>query len=173
MIISKYFFPDLRYHSIKDIDVKMLADMGIRYAILDIDNTLVPYTSPNPDDTALEFLGKLKNNNISFCFVSNNNYERINIFNADIGANVYTNAKKPLLYGISRAMKDFNSNSENTVMIGDQIFTDVCGGKRAKILTILVDPIKEVDTLFFRFKRYFERIIIKNFEYSKRGNGNE
>ena len=168
MIISKYFFPDYKYKNINEIDVELLANLGIKYAILDIDNTLVPYTSPKPDDNAINFLEKLKNNGIEFCFASNNNIERINLFNEDIKAPGFANAKKPLLFGIKKAMEFYDSTKENTVMIGDQVFTDICGGKRAEILTILVDPIKEVDTAFFKFKRYFERKIIKRYEKLKR-----
>lgn len=167
MIISKYLFPDIKCNSINDIDVEMLAKKGIRFAILDIDNTLVPYTSPKPDENALSFLCKLKNNGINYCFVSNNSADRINIFNKEIGAPAFSKAGKPLLFGINKAMDLLGAKEENTVLIGDQIFTDIFGGKRAKIITILVNPIKEVNTLFFRFKRYFERKIIKLYENSK------
>ncbi len=164
MIFSQYFFPDLKYNSIKDININLLAEKGIKFAILDIDNTLVPYTSPTPDENAVNFLNQLRNNGIDFCFVSNNNESRIKLFNEKIGAKIFPNAKKPLLYGISEAMKSFGADEENTVLIGDQVFTDILGGKRAKILTVLVNPIKEVDTAFFRFKRYFERKVLKNYE---------
>ena len=164
MIFSQYFFPDLKYNSIKDININLLAEKGIKFAILDIDNTLVPYTSPTPDEKALYFLDELRNNGIGFCFVSNNNESRIKLFNEKIGAKIFPNAKKPLLYGISEAMKSFGADNENTVLIGDQVFTDILGGKRAKILTVLVNPIKEVDTAFFRFKRYFERKVLKDYE---------
>ncbi len=167
MIFSKYFFPDLKYNSIKDININSLAEKGVKIAILDIDNTLVPYTMPTPDETALKFLGELRNNGIDFCFVSNNNESRIKLFNEKIGANIYPNAKKPLLFGISKAMKNFGADKHNTVLIGDQVFTDILGGKRAEILTILVNPIKEVDTVFFKFKRYFERKVIKDYEERK------
>ena len=163
MILSRYFFPDLKYCSINEINIEALKEMGIKFAILDIDNTLVPYTSPFPDENAISFLNKLKDNGISYCFVSNNNEERISIFNEKIGAGIYPKAKKPLLYGINKAMTAFGANTHNTVMIGDQVFTDILGGKRAKILTIHVDPIKEVDTLFFRFKRHFELKVLKDY----------
>ncbi len=169
MILSKYFFPDLRYRTVNDINIESLLKRGIKYAILDIDNTLVPYTSPKPDENAMIFLNKLKDSGIKFCFVSNNNIHRINVFNENIVAPAYPNAKKPLLFGINLAMSSFGAVKENTVMIGDQVFTDVCAGKRAEILTILVEPIKEVDSLFFRFKRHFERKIIKAYESSIRG----
>ncbi len=168
MRISKKFFPDYKFKSINDININILKNRGIKFAILDIDNTLVPYTSPKPDDNAMLFLNKLKENKIEYCFVSNNHGTRINLFNEEIGAPVYPNAAKPLLIGIKKAMKAFRANKTNTVMIGDQIFTDVWGGKRAGILTILVDPIKECNTAFFRFKRHFERIIVNDFELNQR-----
>lgn len=164
MIFSRYFFPDLKFDSIKDINVSLLAEKGIKFAILDIDNTLVPYTLPTPDDNALYFLDELRNNGIEFCFVSNNKQSRIELFNEKIGAKIFPNAKKPLLYGISEAMKSIGADKQNTVLIGDQIFTDILGGKRTKILTVLVNPIKEVDTTFFRFKRHFERKVLKDYD---------
>ena len=167
-MIFEYFFPDLRYKSVMDIDVEALKKRGITLAILDIDNTLVPYTSPLPDENALAFLERLKKNSISFCFVSNNSKERIDIFNEKIGAKSYPRAKKPLLSGIGSAMRDFGAEKNTTVLIGDQIFTDIWGGKRAGILTVLVEPIKEVESSFFKFKRYFEKKVIKSYERRER-----
>lgn len=169
-MIFEYFFPDLSYKSVMDIDVAALKERGITLAILDIDNTLVPYTSPLPDDNALTFLNRLSENGISFCFVSNNSKERIDKFNENICAKTYPRAKKPLLYGIGSAIRDFGATKNTTVLIGDQIFTDMWGGKRAEILTVLVEPIKECESLFFRFKRYFEKKVIKR--YNQRGNNN-
>ena len=170
MRISKRFFPDYKFNSINDIDINILKNREIKFAILDIDNTLVPYTSPKPDDNAISFLKKLKENNIEYCFVSNNHKSRINLFNEEIGAQVYPNAAKPLLWGIKRAMKAFGAEKNNTVIIGDQVFTDVWGGKRAGVLTILVDPIKECDTAFFKFKRHFEKKIVRDFESTQNSN---
>ncbi len=166
MKISKRFFPDFKFDSINDIKIEYLKEYGIKFAILDIDNTLVPYTSPKPDENAILFLEKLRDNEIKYCFVSNNHKARINLFNEQIGAPVYPNASKPLLFGIKKAMRAFGATKENTVIIGDQVFTDVWGGKRAGILTILVNPIKECESAFFRFKRHFERIIVRDFEDS-------
>ncbi len=169
-MIFEYFFPDFSHKSVMDIDVEALKKRGITLAILDIDNTLVPYTSPLPDENALAFLNRLSRNGISFCFVSNNSKERIDIFNEKIGAKTYPRAKKPLLYGIGSAMRDFGATKQTTVLIGDQIFTDMWGGKRAGVLTVLVEPIKEVESCFFKFKRYFEKKVIKS--YVRKGNKN-
>lgn len=162
-MIYEYFFPDYSFKAVEDIDIRGLYESGIRYALLDIDNTLVPYTSPEPDDKAMGFLRGLNENGIVYCFVSNNHRERLELFNKNIGAPIYPGAKKPLLYGINRAMKRLGAVKENTVLIGDQIFTDIWGGKRAGILTVLVEPIKECESLFFRFKRFFEKKVIRRY----------
>ena len=164
MIFEKYLFPDVKYKSVSDIDVEELKNRGIKFVILDIDNTLVPYTSPEPDEKALAFLDELKNNGITFCFVSNNNADRVNLFNRNIGAKAYPKGGKPLLFGINKAMKELGAVKSDTALIGDQVFTDTCGGKRAGIYTVLVDPIVEVTSAFFRFKRYFEKKIVKKYE---------
>lgn len=166
-MIYEYFFPDYSYKTVDDIDVVGLYKSGIRYALLDIDNTIVPYTSPLPDNKALGFLKSLSDNGIRFCFVSNNNKNRVKEFNKAIGVPIYPRAKKPLLFGIDKAMRDFGAVKENTVLIGDQIFTDMWGGKRAGILTVLVEPIEECESLFFRFKRYFEKKVIRRYNELK------
>lgn len=165
MKLYRHFYPQYSRKSIDEIDVKMLNSLGIKYVLLDIDNTLVPYTSPCPDERALGFLDSLRDNGIKFCFVSNNGRERIERFNADIGAPYFAKAKKPLLYGINAAMARLGADKTNTALIGDQIFTDIWGGKRAGITTVLVEPIKEVETPFFKFKRYFEKRVMR--EYNK------
>ena len=166
-MIYEYFFPDYSHKAVDDIDVQELYESGIRYALLDIDNTIVPYTSPFPDDKALKFLKSLSDNGIRYCFVSNNNKNRVEEFNKYIGVPVYPRAKNPLLFGIDKAMRDFGAVKENTVLIGDQIFTDMWGGKRAGILTVLVEPIEECESLFFRFKRYFEKKVIRRYNELK------
>ena len=59
-MIYEYFFPDYSYKTVGDINVGELYRLGIRYAWLDIDNTLVPYTSSEPDANALGFLKSLE-----------------------------------------------------------------------------------------------------------------
>ena len=49
-------------------------------------------------------------------------------------------------------------------MIGDQIPTDIYGGNRMGIFTILVKPISNKETLPTRIDRIFENIIIKKLE---------
>jgi predicted HAD superfamily phosphohydrolase YqeG len=53
-----------------------------------------------------------------------------------------------------------NATPESTMMIGDQVFTDICCGNLGGTHTILVRPIKDKLTPFFRAKRLLEKPIL-------------
>ena len=159
------FYPDYMYDSVHDIESDFFDKHNIRYAILDIDNTLVPYTVKTPTDEAIVFLKRLENEGIKYCFLSNNNKKRVELFNKDIGALFQSRARKPLLSGLKKVMTLLDAKEENTLLIGDQIFTDVWTGKRAGIKSMLVKPIEDKETLFFKFKRSLEKIVLN--EYKK------
>lgn len=158
----KQFYPDVRFKSIKDITADFFREKGIAYALLDIDNTLVSYTSPLADDNARGFLSMLAENGIKYAFVSNNHKARVAKFAEEFGAVYVNDAAKPLLFGIKRAMRKIGAEKSRTVLIGDQVFTDVYAGKRAGLLTVMVDPIEAKETPFFAVKRYLEKIVLKD-----------
>ncbi len=158
----KKFYPDIRFKSIKDITADVLKEKGIAYVLLDIDNTLVSYTSPLADDNARAFLSLLDENGIKYAFVSNNHKTRVAKFAEEFDAVYVNDAAKPLLFGIKRAMRKIGAEKSRTAFIGDQVFTDVYAGKRAGLLTIMVDPIEAKETPFFAVKRYFEKIVLKD-----------
>ena len=56
-------------------------------------------------------------------------------------------------------------------MVGDQIFTDILGGNRFGIKTVLVCPIAEKEIIVTKVKRPLERWILK--KYYKRELGKE
>ncbi|MBQ7986746.1 MAG: YqeG family HAD IIIA-type phosphatase [Clostridia bacterium] len=158
----KKFYPDVKFKSIKDITADFFREKGIGYALLDIDNTLVSYTSPLADDNARAFLSMLSEIGIKYAFVSNNHKERVKKFAEEFGTVYVNDAGKPLLFGIKRAMRKIGAQRSQTVLIGDQVFTDVYAGKRAGLLTVMVDPIEAKETPFFAVKRYLEKIVLKD-----------
>lgn len=159
----KKFQPDIRFSSIREITPEFFLENGIKFAILDIDNTLVAYTKPAADENARAFLEMLKCSGIAYAFVSNNHKERVEKFAAEFGAFFVYDSGKPFLFGIKRAMRKLGAKKDNTVLIGDQVFTDVYAGKRAGILTVMVDPIEAKETPFFGVKRKLERIVLRDY----------
>ena len=57
----------------------------------------------------------------------------------------------------------FVKKPENVAVVGDQIFTDVLGGNRCKMFTILIEPIAEKDIWLTKVKRPIEIFIKKKY----------
>lgn len=160
----KKFYPDYKFNRVCDIPDSFFLKNNIKYAVLDIDNTLVPYTSPLPDDNARTFLKRLEDLGIGYTFVSNNHEERVKIFCDELGGEkeYIFDARKPFIYKIRRAMHNMGADKVNTVLIGDQVFTDVYAANRAGIISVMVNPIEAKETPFFGIKRALEKMVLKN-----------
>ena len=74
-------------------------------------------------------------------------------------------AGKPGTKNYNAAMIKMGSNRKNTFFVGDQLFTDVWGAKRAGIYSILVKPIDKKEEIQIVLKRYLEKIVL--FFYKK------
>ena len=159
----KRFYPDYRFRTIADIPDTFFSDNKITFAILDIDNTLVAYTNPHPDEKALAFLERLKNEGVGYCFVSNNHKERVEEFCAGMDILYIFDSRKPLTFKMKRVMRSMGADKTNTVLIGDQVFTDVYAANRAGLISVMVDPIEAKETPFFGFKRAMEKIVLKGY----------
>ena len=158
------FYPDYCFDSISEIKRDFFDKNEIKFALLDIDNTLVSYKTEKADKNAEDFLNMLSEIGMKFAFVSNNGKKRVEKFSEDFGAFSVSRAGKPFIFGIKRAMRKIGAEAEKTVLIGDQVFTDVYAGKRAGIKTVMVLPIESKETPFFGIKRYFEKIVLKNYK---------
>ena len=157
----KHFIPEYIFDTFDMANPEFLLSIGVKGVILDVDNTLEPYENPEPGEHVVAWLNSLSEAGISASIVSNNNVERITVFNASLGLPAYPKAGKPFTKNIFKAMNDMGSNNENTVLIGDQIFTDVWAAHNAKIRAILVKPIKDKRDPLTRFKRLLEKPILK------------
>ena len=155
--------PDYYFDTFDLCTADFLQAIGVKGIILDVDNTLEPYENPLPSDKVLIWLDSLKSAGIGAAIVSNNNGERINLFNSDIKLPAYYKAGKPFKKNLVRAMSDLGTDKTNTVMMGDQILTDVWAARNAGVRAILVPPIKDKRDLFTRFKRFLERPIMRKY----------
>ena len=161
----KNLMPDGIFASFRDITPELLCEMGIKAILLDIDNTLVTYDDPEPTDEVLAWLDAMKSAGILAAFVSNNESpERVDVFNRGLGLYATSRSKKPLPVGFRRAMRALGVKPCECLAIGDQIFTDVWGGKNAGARAFLVPPIKDRTDWFFRLKRKLEAPIIRKYK---------
>lgn len=158
------FFPDEYMASTYVISFEKLFEEGYRGVIFDIDNTLVPHGAP-ADERAKKLFARLEKIGFQSCLLSNNQEPRVKMFNQDIRTNYIYNAHKPSTKNYVKAMEKMGTDKENTLFVGDQLFTDVWGAKRAGIRNILVKPIHPKEEIQIVLKRYLERIVL--FFYKK------
>lgn len=161
------FFPDEYVESTYEIPFESLYEEGYRGLIFDIDNTLVMHGAP-ADERAKELFARLKNIGFDCCLLSNNQEPRVKMFNEEIQVHYIFNAHKPSVVNYEKAMQLMGTTKENTVFVGDQLFTDVWGAKRTGIRNILVQPIHPKEEIQIVFKRKLEKIVLYFYKKSKR-----
>lgn len=164
------FVPEYYFKTFNEASADFLIDIGVKGIVLDVDNTLEPYENALPGEHVVAWLESLKAHGISAAIVSNNGGERINLFNKDLGLPVYYKAKKPFKKNVLNAMRDMGTTKSDTILMGDQVFTDVWAAHNTGIRAILVPPIKDKTDVFTRFKRLLEKPILKKFAKKKQNN---
>lgn len=159
--MANILHPTIFVDTVFDIDLKKLKDNGIKAFIFDIDNTLAPYADAVPDEKTASWLKELRVMGFGVFFASNNNIERVKRFAESVDIPYKARAMKPLGVYLKKACHSMGVTPAETALVGDQLFTDVWGGNWLKMYTILVRPISEVEDGFVKFKRRFERRILK------------
>ncbi len=160
------FYPDCEEDSAYAIDYAALYKRGFRGIIFDIDNTLVPHGAP-ATESAIAFFKRLREIGFETVLLSNNKEPRVRSFADEVGSAYIYKAGKPGRAGYERAMRDMGTVAGTTVFVGDQLFTDVWGAKKAGILTFLVRPIHPKEEIQIVLKRYLEKAVL--YFYHRKG----
>lgn len=159
----KHFLPNEHVKSILDIKPEDLKEKGIKGIITDLDNTLVEWDRPNATPQLIKWFDQMKKHNILVTIVSNNKEARVKAFSDPLQIPFIFRAKKPLGPAFNKALSQMGIKKEETVVIGDQLLTDVLGGNRSGFHTILVVPVAQTDGLATKFNRFVERRILNWF----------
>ena len=156
-------YPDAHLNNVREITTNFLQDNKINALILDVDNTLIDYDKNLPEET-IEWAKELKSNNIKLYILSNTNKkEKVKTVAEKLKIEYMYFAKKPLKTGFKKIQEKLQEKPENIAVVGDQIFTDIVGGNRCKMFTILVEPIAEKDIWITMVKRPLENAIKKKY----------
>ncbi|SCY98435.1 YqeG family HAD IIIA-type phosphatase [Alkaliphilus peptidifermentans] len=157
----KLLTPDLYVESVFHLNLQKLKDRGIKGLIIDIDNTLVAWDIKFASEDTKSWLLKLLDEGFKVCLVSNNTEDRVVVFNEELKLPAIHRATKPRRGAFRKAMAKLDTNLNNTAVIGDQIFTDVLGGNRMGLFTILVIPIESKEFWWTTFVRKIEKHVLK------------
>ncbi len=153
--------PEIKLERVTDITLDILKKYNINSLILDVDNTLSTHHGDVLTDGLEEWLETMQNSGIKLLVLSNSKEQRVKPFAEKIGLSYISLGLKPLPFGYLRALKKLGSKRKETAIVGDQIFTDVLGGRLVGVRTVLLTPIKLETTAGFRFKRKIERLVYK------------
>ena len=156
--------PDYMFRAFDEITPAFLASLGVKAILADIDNTLAPYEQPEPDQRIKGWIASLAEAGIGIAFVSNNDWERVELFNRTLGVPAYAKSGKPFKKNLVKAMNDLSGTVETTVMLGDQLLTDALAGHNLGVKCLIVPPIRDKKNAVFRFKRWLEKPVVRRFK---------
>ena len=158
------FHPDIYAQSIYTINYDKLLKSGIRVLLFDLDNTCIPYLIKEPTKELKNHFDKLTSNGFKVIIFSNSPKKRLKPFKDYLNVDCCAKVGKPRKAKFLKILKDYNLNLPEVAIIGDQLITDIFGGNRVGINTILVNPISNIDMPFTKINRIIEKRIIKNME---------
>jgi len=158
--VFSFLRPDAQAQTLADVSIDDLCASGAQGVIVDLDNTLVGYRQMHlpPDHEA--WLERARERGLRLVLLSNNFPERVGAVAQAAGIACVPSALKPLPGAFRRAMALLGTPPAQTVVIGDQLFTDVLGAKLLGMRTILTEPLVEADFATTRILRFFERIVM-------------
>ena len=148
--------------SLPQVSVEGLVRAGVRLVLLDRDNTCVPRDARVAPPAVEEWLDRAREAGLALCLVSNNFHtSHVSRTARELGVDFVDHAMKPLPIALRRAMRLAGATPGETVMIGDQVFTDVAAGNLAGVRTVLVRPQSRSDLWYTHVFRVFERLALR------------
>ncbi len=155
------YIPDAYLKSIYYIDYEKLKSRGIKCILFDLDNTLAPLSLKKPNKKIKELFMKLKNMGFKLIIFSNSGKTRLKPFKEELEVDCAFSCKKPMIKKYELILKEYKYTVSEVVIIGDNLVTDILGGNKVGITTILVNPISNKDTASGKISRLYEKMIIK------------
>ena len=156
--------PDIKLERITDISIQLLNKFDIKALLLDVDNTMSTHHGTVLTDGLTEWIAEMQQGGIKLCVLSNSKEKRVAPFAQRIGLPYISLGLKPLPTGYLRGVKRLQEKRKNVAIVGDQMFTDVLGGRAVGVKTILLTPIKPEDGWSFKIRRKLEKKIIGKYK---------
>lgn len=165
--------PDECVESVLDIDLESLARRGITALILDLDNTLLAWETDEIPSAVSAWVDHARDRGFKVCIASNATKSRVRKIADQLGVPAISKAVKPRKRPFRLAMEMLGATPERTAVIGDQVFTDVLGGNRLDLYTILINPISDMELKTTRIVRRVENRVLSRLQKKGRIEGEE
>lgn len=155
--MRKKVIPFAHATSLYEVDFSFFHSLGIKTLLLDLDNTLDPYTVSEPTSRALEWAKKAKEEGFDIYILSNNSGKRVGRYASLLGVKARYFMKKPFSGPLIRFLNEAKLKKEEVMLIGDQIQTDVKAGNGAGIRVLLTEPLFHKEPPWTKINRIFDR----------------
>jgi HAD superfamily phosphatase (TIGR01668 family) len=150
-------------NTLLDIPLEELRRQGIRAFILDLDNTITEWNSQELRSEVEAWFHAIKQQGFKAFILSNNGEQRILRIAERLSIPYIHRARKPLRGSFLRAVALMEVKPAEVAVIGDQIFTDVLGGNRSGLYTILVKPLAKKEFYGTKISRAMEFFILHRY----------
>jgi len=153
------------FQNITDIKPGFLNQLGIKFLMLDLDNTIAAYDEVVLSDGMFKWISEIKSNGTELYIISNSKRtERVKTHSDSIEVEFITQSGKPSPKNLLEIMEKKGFKKEECALAGDQVFTDGLAANRAGIISIVVKP-RRFTNPFLALRYYLEipfRIFCKN-----------
>ena len=134
--------PQYAFRKVTDIAPEFLQLLGVRFLMVDMDNTIATYDVHSPSAEVMKWADAMRSDGIDLFIVSNTRrMKRVITFAEALGVGYVTNAYKPSPKGILNALRKAGHSAGESAFAGDQVYTDVLAANRAGVLSISVLPL--------------------------------
>lgn len=154
------FYPKAYISSLAEVGPDFFIDKGIKGLILDLDNTIIPWKAGFMEPSMADLLKQFREAGLSLCVVSNALNKRVENLLKPLGIPGIARAVKPRRRPFKTALKILGTEAKETAVVGDQIFTDIFGGNRLGLYTVLVVPISKKEFIGTRIVRLIEKRLL-------------
>jgi len=164
-IIKTLIKPQEKQQTVEEIDLDRLYNNGYRVLFLDLDNTLITYQQKTLSLQKMNWLAKVRKMGFEVFLVSNNSsYKRLKKVSEQIGVFGIFFALKPLVFGIKELATKWNVDLAKSVVVGDQLFTDIIAGNWLKTYTIMVEPMDKKVSFLRLMQRELEQFLLRKLQ---------
>lgn len=156
-----FMVPDRYFSRLSHVDVdRDILKRGYTHVLLDVDNTILTRdTYEIPRDVGW-WLGRARTAGVEFCLVSNNWHHGVFELAEYLELPLVSHAMKPMPPAFLLAMHKIKAKHKKTLVIGDQLITDVLGAHFVGLPAYLLQPLVEQDLPHTLLLRNVERVIM-------------
>ena len=153
--------PQIYMAAVSDLTPEFLTGRGIKGIILDLDNTILPWKAKKLAAEEVALVKRLQEQGFKICVVSNARHRRVISLLEPLNIPAISLARKPRRTPFRKALAILGTTASETAVVGDQIFTDVLGGNRLGMYTILVTPVSHQEFIGTKLVRLLEKRVLK------------